>query len=212
MTSAEYQMNALRSLEEAVRQDMDVHERAATRLLLERADQHDQLTAQLHALLYEVPVSPTSAPGPLRRFRRRLGRWYTKLWGMRQSSLAVRWFFILETVAFMLAVLLAVYTNIDSVRDFFVGQASYGQSLVVGQLISTLVAGVFVVIGLSWLAGSRVRAFEWFRRATLVNLLLTEFFIFSRVQFGAMPSFVFNLILLVVINAVIDQEQHHDLR
>jgi hypothetical protein len=66
-----------------------------------------------------------------------------------------------------------------------------------------------VVMGLSWLSGSRLRAFEWFRRATLVNLLLTEFFIFSRIQFGAMAGFIFNLLLLIIINAAIDQETRH---
>ncbi|QQS18515.1 hypothetical protein IPL68_00115 [Candidatus Saccharibacteria bacterium] len=42
--------------------------------------------------------------------------------------------------------------------------------------------------------------------ATLINLLLTQFFEFSRVEFGALPGFVFNLLLLAVINAAIAEE------
>ncbi len=210
LTSAEYQMNALRSLEEAVHQDMDIHERARARELLAHASQKDPVTKRLHDILYEVPVVPSNNPGPVRRIRRFIAVRYAKLWEKRGSSSAVRAFFIVETLVFFGAVLLAVYTNIDNVRDFFAGKADYGHSLVVGQLATTIVAGLFVVIGLRWLASSRSRAFEWFRRATLVNLLLTQFFIFSRVQFDAMPGFIFNLLLLIVINAVIDQESRHE--
>jgi hypothetical protein len=209
LTSQEYQLNALRYLEEAVHNDMDIHERAATRALLTRANQQDVLTKRLHALLRELPVAPASRPGSLRRARHRVAALYDRLWQKRGSSAVVRWFFVLETLMFFMAVVIAVYSNVDSIRDFFLGRSDYGHSLVVGQLVSTVVAGIFVLVGLRWLAGSRVRAFEWFRRATLVNLLLTEFFIFSRVQFGAMPSFAFNLILLMVINVVIDQELRH---
>ncbi len=209
LTSAEYQMNTLRKLEEAVHQDMDIHERAAARQLLARADQQDGITKRLHELLYEVPIVSSGKPGPVRRLRSRIAQSYNKLWNLRGSSLAVRWFFILETAMFMLAVLGAVYTNLGNVKEFFSGHATYGHSLVVGQLVSTVIAGLFVVMGLSWLSGSRLRAFEWFRRATLVNLLLTEFFIFSRIQFGAMAGFIFNLLLLIIINAAIDQETRH---
>jgi hypothetical protein len=209
LTSAEYQMNALRSLEEAVHQDMDVRERAAAEQLLVLADQDDMLTKRLRQLLNVVPVTAVRRQGPFQRLRYRAAHLYNKLWQKKGSSAVVRWFFVFQTGAFMVAVIAAVYNNLDSVRDFFAGRADYGHSLVLGQFASTVVSALFVLAGLRWLASSRLRAFEWFRRATLVNLLLTEFFIFSRIQFGAMPSFMFNLVLFMVINAVLDQETRH---
>lgn len=206
LTSAEYQLNALRSLEEAIHREMDIHERAVVRKLLNRADQKDLLTLQLHDLLYKIPLGRPAQPNLLRRVRRKISATYDQLWRSRSSSTVVRWFFVLETLVFLGAVLVAVYANVDSVRDFFEGRGDYGHGLVVGQLISTVVAGIFVMIGIGRLATSRLAAFEWFRRATLINLLLTEFFIFSRVQFEAMPGFIFNLSLLTIINAVIAQE------
>lgn len=209
LTSAEYQMNALRSLEEAVHQDMDVRERAAAEQLLVLADQDDMLTKRLRQLLNVVPVTAVRRQGSFQRLRHRAAHLYNKLWQKKGSSAVVRWFFVFQTGAFMVAVIAAVYNNLDSVRDFFAGRADYGHSLVLGQFASTVVSALFVLAGLRWLASSRLRAFEWFRRATLVNLLLTEFFIFSRIQFGAMPSFMFNLVLFMVINAVLDQETRH---
>ncbi len=209
LSSSEYQLNALRGLEEAVHQDMDIHERAAARQLLARADPRDVMTTRLHDLLYEVPVVTPAPPGPVRRFRRFVARTYDRLWHMRGSSAVVRWFFVAETLFFLGAVALAVYNDLDSVRDFFTGRSDYGHSLVAGQLMSTVLAGLCVMAGLAKLAQSRLRAFEWFRRATLINLLLTQFFEFSRVEFAALPGFVFSLVLLTVINMAIAQEIRH---
>jgi len=209
-TSVEYQLNALRQLEEAIVLDMDRHERSATRQLLARARQSDPVTQKLHELLYELPVVPHGRPGPLQRGRLRLAAWYEHLWKQRSTRLVVRTFFVIETLVFLVAVLLAVYSNIDDVRDFLAGKADYGHSLVIGQLASTIAAAACVMIGLSWLAGSRVRSLEWFRRATLVNLLLTEFFLFSRIGFGAVPSFLFNLVLFMLLDAVASYERRSD--
>ena len=209
LSNQEYQLNALRQLEEAVLNDMDVHERAATRELLMKAKQSDLLTKRLHELLYDVPIAKEGKPGPVLRLRRRVAAWYDKLWERRGSSTAVRWFFVLETLIFVFAVLAAIYTNFDSVIDFIDGSHDYGHSLIVGQALSTLIAGIFVLLGLRKLRSSRLEAFEWFRKATLVNLLLTEFFIFSRIQFGAMATFSFNLVLLALINAAISQERQY---
>ncbi len=207
LTNQEYQLNALRQLEEAVRHDMDAHEQAATRRLLARAQQPDAITQKLQAMLDDVQLVPLDSPGYIARARMQLGAWYERLWYDRHSHTVVRWFFVVETVAFLVAVSVSVYTNIDSAQDFFRGQPDYGRSLVIGQLFATVAAAVCVLMGLRHLATSRLRAFEWFRTATLINLLLTEFFLFSRIQFGAIPSFVFNLLLFALLNAVLAYER-----
>lgn len=209
LTSEEYQLNALRQLEEAVHQDMDLYERASTRRLLERANQHSVLTKKLVQLLNELPIAPTHPPGLYTRLRRKVARAYSQMWGKRSSSTLVRWFFVLETLVFVFAVVGAMYTNIDDVRDFFAGQADYGHSLVMGQLATTMISAAFIAMGLVRLGRSRLRALEWFRRATLINLLLTQFFEFSRVEFAALPGFVFNLVLLMIINGAISEELRH---
>ncbi len=210
LTHTEYQMNALRRLEEAVHQDMDLYERAATRKLLRLAHQKDPLTKRLHALLDEIPVAPAARPGPVQRFRTKLLAGYEALLRRKRSSTVLRWFFALEALGFVAAVLVAVYASVDDVRGFFLGQYDYGYSLIMGQLLSTIAAALCVLAGLRWVAASRLRAFEWFRRATLINLLLTQFFEFSRIEFGAMPGFVCNLVLLMAISTVIDLETQHD--
>jgi hypothetical protein len=206
LTDQEYQLNALRQLEEAVRKDMDSQERAVTRHMLGQVKYPDAITKQLRQLLDEVQIVPMTKPGWSTRIRRSLGARYQQLWEKRKSRLYVRLFFVLETVAFLGAVFASLYANIDNVQDFLKGSADYGHSLIIGQLVATVGATVCVLVGLRYLAQARLRSLEWFRTATLVNLLLTEFFLFSRIQFGAVPSFAFNLVMFALLNYVISYE------
>lgn len=208
LTSQEYQLNALAQLEEAVLRNMDSREKRRVVTLLTQADPRSPITKHLNALLAGVdPIAPPE-PKQWRRLLHRINRWYRRAWQRRASNTVVQAFFLLEAGIFLIAVIGAVYNNIDDVLDFFHGHSDYGHSLIVGQLVSTVVAAALAITGAVQLVqASRESAFEWFRRATLVNLLLTEFFLFSRVQFGAIPSFIFNLVLLILINFVLAQER-----
>ncbi len=207
LTSTEYQLNALSGLEEAVLRQMDEHEKAAVRKLLLCANPHSTITKQLLTFVDSVETTRPDKPNVFQRFGTWVSAWYDRVWQARASNALVRLFFIIEIALFILAVGSAVFSNIDNVRDFFQGHGSYGHSLVLGQAVGTAIAAWFAIAGLYKLRGSRIEAFEWFRRATLANLLFTEFFIFSRIQFGAMPGFIFNLVLLVLINFVLTHER-----
>lgn len=207
LRSTEYQLNALAGLEEAVLRQMDRREQTMVRNLLLQAEQRSNITKQLLVLLDSIrPQSPVS-PNLPQRISRGIGRLYDKAWKLRSSRGIVRAFFIIQILVFVVAVLLALASNVGDVQDFFRGHADYGHSLIVGQAIGTILGGWFALVGVYKLRISRVDALEWFKRATLTNLLLTEFFIFSRIQFGAMPGFIFNLALLVAINFALTHER-----
>lgn len=207
LTNTEYQLNALAQLEEVVLREMDKHEKAAVAALLQRADPASTITKQLEALLAHSAVTKRAKTSLAEKTYRRFNSWYEHIWQNRSSNALVRIFFLGETIIFAVALIFAVLGNIDDIRDFFRGQASYGHSLVIGQLVGTAIAAFFVIRGVLALRLSRIDAFEWFRKATLANLLFTEFFIFSRIQFGAMAGFIFNLVLLIFINFVLGHER-----
>lgn len=207
LTTTEYQLNALSGLEEAVLRQMDEREKRAVAALLRRANPKSPVTKQLQAFLDSVEAQRANDPNVAWRLYTRFSTWYERVWRRRSSSFVVRTFFVVEIALFVLALVLAIYTNIDNVRDFFRGHADYGHSLVIGQAVGTAIAAWFASVGLYKLRSSRIDAFEWFRRATLANLLLTEFFIFSRIQFGAMAGFIFNVALLALINFVLGHER-----
>jgi hypothetical protein len=207
LTSTEYQLNALGQLEEAVLRQMDAHEKVAVQRLLARANPRSPITKQLTEFLDSVATIHAGQPNVARRIGARLSAAYDRAWQERRTRVAVRVFFIAEIALFGLALVVAVFSNYDNIQDFLHGHTSYGHSLIVGQAIGTAIAAWFVVMGIYRLRSSRLEAFEWFRRATLTNLLLTEFFIFSRIQFGAIPGFLFNLVLLLLINFALSHER-----
>jgi hypothetical protein len=206
LTSREYQLNAIMELEEAIAQDMDPGEKARVVQLLDQADQKSIITKQLRALLNELEAAKPIRPWFYRRFIDKVDRTYQEFWQRRSSKGLVQTFFAIETGLFLLAVSYVLYSNFDSVIDIFRGPASYSKFLVIGQLVSTLVATCFAIKGIARLQRRRAAAFELFRRAVLVNLFLTEFFVFCRQQFGALPSFTLNLVLLILIDFVLNQE------
>lgn len=206
LSSREYQLNALSQLKEAVVRDMDIREAAEVRRLLDKADQHDPLTQHLRRMLEgikPVPVKPTR----LGRYSVAIGRQYESFWRQRQSNTLVRTFFVGEVFLFVASVVWIIYRNLDNVFDLFAGRLPFSKELVIGQLLSSLVAAAFTIWGALLLKNSRLRAYEQFRRATLINIFLTQFFMFTRIEFAALPGFFFNLTLLGLISYAIRQER-----
>ncbi|HSX46031.1 MAG TPA: hypothetical protein VLG27_03455 [Candidatus Saccharimonadia bacterium] len=207
LSSEEYQLNALQQMEEAVRKDMDAREKGELKRLLARADQDDAVTKELQAALSRLKTV-RHAPSRLDRFKTSVGRAYDLFWQQRRSNQLVAGVFLLEALIFLGVVVGNISHSFASVHDLLNNTDTYSTRLLIGQLASSVVASVFAIIGAVKLTSSRLEGFEWFRRALLINLFLTEFFIFSRVQFQALPGFVINLLMLIVLRAAIAQERH----
>lgn len=217
MSSREYMLNALAQLEDAVAQDMDVAERARVLDLLARArrgpragasGQAQALAARLHAYVRQLEPLPAPQPSRVQHLKRQVDKQYRRFWHARRSNRLVQVFFIAEVIVFLAAIAYSAFNGVDQAANaLFGGRPTYAALLLPGEFAAALVAAAFAAVGAYKLRVSRTEAFEWFRRATLVNLLLTEFFVFSRVQFEALPGFGLHLALLWLINFVLGQER-----
>lgn len=208
LSSREYQLNALVHLEEAIVHHMDPTEKERAHKLLLKADHRSPITTQLQNLVENVNLIPEDEPRNITKVLNWLDLKYTSFWQRRSSHPLIRIFFIMETVLFVVIVSWGIFNNIDDIEHLLAtGTAPYDFWLFIGQIISSTVAAGFAIVGAILLARSRARAFEQFRRATLINLFLTEFFIFSRVEFQALPGFLFNLGVLLFIAYIMHQER-----
>jgi hypothetical protein len=207
LTPREYHLNALAQLEEAILHDLDPTEKARVEKLLAQAEQQDPITKQLKILVSNIRTLPAPTPSWPARLAAASSATYERFWHRRRSDTWIRGFFLAEVGAFIGGVLIVIYAGVDGALDIFRGGVPYSVELVWGQLVSAVVAAGFAVRGALQLRTSRLRAYEQFRRATMVNIFLTQFFMFSRIEFGALPGFLFNLILLGVIGYAIRQEQ-----
>jgi hypothetical protein len=207
LSSQENQLNALAEMEEAVAHDMDKAERARINAFLAAANQRSIITQQLIVLMNSIDVSAAVRPSRLHSFFRQIDRLYARFWQNRKSHRLVSLLFVTEAVILISGVIFTIYSNTDDITALLSGPATYGEELLIGQIIASVVAVYYVIYGLTLLAHSRLEAFEQFRRAALVNLYLTQFFVFVRVEFDAMPGFVINLVVLILISFVIRQER-----
>ncbi|MGI9027542.1 MAG: hypothetical protein ACR2FM_01705 [Candidatus Saccharimonadales bacterium] len=207
LTSREYQLNALVELEEAIAHDFDRSERAHIYTLLNASDKNSAITRHLRELVDQLKITAQIKPSRVRVFIRKVDDAYLHFWRLRPSHGLVRLLFILEIVALVSGITYTLYNNIGDIDAFLNGSLSYGRELIVGQVIASVFAAGFTLYGLSLLKSSRAEAFEQLRRATLINIYLTQVFIFIRIQFDALPGLVLNLLLLLLITFVLRQER-----
>ncbi len=212
LTSREYQLNALTQLEEAIVHDLEPTEKMRALALLRKADQKNPITQQLQSLVENVNLVPEDEPRRITKLLHKLDTVYTRFWRRRGSNPAVRIFFILESVIFVMAVSVGIFKSLNDVLTVFHNTPNYEVIMVICQTVSSLVAAGFAVVGALLLTRSRAQAFEQFRRATLINLFLTEFFLFSRVEFRALPGFIYNLVILSLVTYIIHLERRSGAR
>ncbi len=207
LSSREYQLNALAELEEAIAHDLDKSERAHIYTLLDASDKNSAMTRHLQDFVDNIKISAREKPGRIRLLLRAVDNAYKHFWEKRASNVLVRIIFTVQVIVLAAAVIYTIYHNIDDVEAVLNGSLTYDRELIIAQVIASVVAGGFVLYGLSKLATSRYQAFEQFRRATLINIYLIQFFIFIRIQFEALPGLFINLILLLLILFVLRQER-----
>jgi len=209
LSSREYQLNALVQLEEALSHDMDRSEKQRVLDLLAQSDQNSEVTKRIRRMVDQIPTLPDPPKNIVARMLARADQLYKRFWALQRSNRYVRIFFIAQTGLFFIAVIFSFTTNINEVLDLYRGNIEYGEFLIVGEFFSSLIAALVAIKGAFVLKNSRLEAFELFRRATLINLLLTDFFTFSRLEFAALPGFGLNVLLLLLVTYVMHQENHH---
>ena len=207
LNQREYELNALMQFEEVVLKDLDNVEKAQISKLLAQADQSSPVTQELKLLLERIETIPDEEPGWLQRWLRYADRQYARFWRRRNTRRLVGTVFAAEAIVFLVATLGTVVNNFDNIGSLFQIQDSYVNRLIIGQLIASAVAGGFAIVGAFRIVDNRLEAFELFRRAVLINLFLTEFFIFARIQLAAIPGFLVNLGLFLALRYAINEER-----
>lgn len=207
--SREYHMNVLAKLEEAVAYDLSRAEKADIKAMLHASDQKDAITKALRDFVNQLTITATETKSASKfvLFKRKTSRLYERFWSLQDTHFNVRMLFTITTLLIATGIGLTVYANINDVKEFFNGNPTYSQEVLLGQVMSATVAGGFVLYGMGQLSSSRIRAFEQFRRAALITIYLTQFFAFIRFEFRALPGLFISIILLVAITFVIHQEQ-----
>jgi hypothetical protein len=184
----EYLVNAIEMIKESAINDFDEEEEKRAVEYLKHSDPTDPIVKALKKLLTQVEVEAKAPPGIMSRIRRSLRDWYYVIAQAGFIINVVIVFLILQTVLTIMQVAtLSLYRPVLSFSEL-------------GQLFSSILAGIFVLIGLFALRFSRVEAYRFFRIAVLVTILLTQFFVFMHLGFYEIIGLGVNVFTLVVIN------------
>lgn len=149
--------------------------------------------AEVRALLDTVEHDARELPDPISAVSRTVVR-------VSRRLVRVRWLPRVTVVVLGVATLFTVGRGVVLVAS----GAELPWWALVGMLASGAVSLVCSLVGLRLVGRDRARGYEWFRRAVLVNLLLTQIFLFRVDQWGAVGGLVVDLLLLGVVAAELD--------
>ncbi len=195
ISQKEYLINAIEMIKESAINDFDVEEEKQARDYLAKSNPKDYVVKMLLELLSKIEKAPTSAPGIFSKMRSTVRGWYYKV---------ARSGFVLNLIIIFLAIQ-TLRTFLQSVSLFAVKQTLSFQEW--GQLLASLLAGIFIVMGFFVLRFSKAEAYRFFRIAMLVSILLTEFFAFMKFEWYELLGLAANLFILGVINYAMAMER-----
>lgn len=196
--------NAVDLVRSAASRPITTRQRARIEALLAASDPRHPLTRGLSELVPRLQVQPD-----------RPSRWQVRVERGRElltdviARPIVRYVVAIVAVLFVAGALSQVATFVVTDGDLRRAGEGSSQDGLVGwaATVGSLVQVVLTAAGLWVLRRSRVEAYKWFERALLVNLLVTQVFLFAQDQFAATTGFLLSLAALVVLRTLIRSEE-----
>ncbi len=188
ISQREYLINAIEMIKESAISDFDIEDEKRAKEYLEKSDSKNYVVQAAKKLLARIERSPSSRPNIFAKFRILFRVWYYKI---ARSGMVLNFILI-----FLVVQTLRLFLQSASLFAFKPSLPFYEW----GQLLSSLLAGAFILIGFLILRFSKFEAYRFFRIAMLITILLTEFFAFMKFQWYELIGLAANLFILGVIN------------
>lgn len=211
-TKDEYLVNALAELEEVAIGDLDLEERDRALHYLQNADPHDPLARNLRELLVRIDMVRDTHAEPLTRLRDFGLATYRRTARLRAFPTAVVTFFVAQLllkISYTVMTVVIVHLRAERLLEPGVLSRRLAELSLSewGQLLSSLLSGTLVVLGIVRIRRSRVEAFRWFLRSILVSIFLTQVFQFYRHQWAALAGLLFNILVFLALRFMIEREK-----
>lgn len=201
LTDTEYLANALAFIQEALISKVDTQQRGRALVLLDQVKPGNRLAGVVRQALQLVECLPPPQPNLAERLMQAAHKGYERA----ISSTGFRGL-VLFVFLFHAALVLteAVILIVDDPRFTITTPAI--DWVDVGAAFSSILSAVMVVIGGVALRWSRLAAYVWFRRATIVSIFLVQFFSFYTEQLSAIVGLMIDVPLLIGLNYLIGEE------
>jgi hypothetical protein len=214
-TQTEYLANALNEMQELAGDRLDEEERKRAQAYLSRSDPHHPLTVSLQRVLADASLVPASQPGRLVRVRDWLQQTYLRVVDLPGFATLLILFFagqLVVKLGYLFGLIFLRGLEPEAILDRRVishlAQRTQGLSFADrAEVLVSFVAALFVLLGILRIRKSRLAAYKLFRTSILINIFLTEIFVFAQKEFGALTGFAFNLLVLLALTYLIDREK-----
>jgi hypothetical protein len=199
---------ALEMTKEAVIRDLDADEKRRALELLAMCDPSDPLVASLTGALERVEAVPAAAPHWVVAARRRADAAYRRLAASALfERVMIGGFVVASLISLVQAAVRIVQLAADKpiTTDIVVASHAVAQA---GSLVASLTVGVLVVLGIAAIHRSRLAAYRWFLRATLVSIFIGQVFAFYLEQLAALIGLAVSVLIWATLRYTIDEEEH----
>jgi len=213
-SESEHLLNAVEQLEEVVLERLDEDEKEEMEARLCKADQNNILAGALRELLRKIAPEPASPPGVLTRCKNRLRSSYIHTAAHPRFRDFTIGFFVVKlflTIATAVVMVFFYRMGVQDILDikavrWIVRQAKFLPFADMVHLSSSIISGVFIVIGIARFPFSKAAAYGAFERSVLIDILITQIFIFYKQQFAALTGLGFNIIVWAGLRYMIHRE------
>lgn len=207
----EYLFNAIDLFAEAARHDLDVEEKRRTLALLDRAGD-DPLVAPLRRLVHQTDAIPVALPGRLQRLAVGVRDHYFRAVEKRGFRRVITWVFSLWAFLSMVQVVVLVFSvglKIGGAQKGFTADGVNQLGMVnVASVVSSAVSAGFMIAGLRQLHHHhRLAAYENLDRALMVQIFVTQVFVFVESSFSALLGLLVSILLIVTVRYLIRRER-----
>ncbi len=206
IAKSEYLANILEIIKEGMSHALsaDDFNRATTYLAQAKAD--SVLQEQLTALLGQVHVASQAKEDFITKLRL-LGRnIYTKVMRRDIFTKLVIIFFVAQALGIIAESIVDTVGVAHALRMNNLALITPKTLIEWGDVFSSTLSGIFVIVGVIRIFHSRLAAYRMFKIAVLISLLLTQFFLFYDMELSALYEFAWSAVTLLVLNIMIDGE------
>jgi hypothetical protein len=189
-------LNAIEALKSASLGRLDDHHRRDAIALLDSTGANDPLAQEVRAILADVPTLPPHDPS---WFALMAGRMHTRYLAWTDSRS-----FVVVVNGLLLFLAFAKVTSAVGLALDGNGIRGFAEWC---SVISSLVSGTLIVIGAIRLPRSRIDALRWFERGLLVEILVTQVFIFQQRQLEGLVGLVGAIVVWLLVRSAMRAER-----
>jgi len=205
-SETEYLVNSINEMREIPVGAATIAEKRTVLYDLGNSNPANPLVRDLKQLVERIETTGSGRHGLYVRWRDAFIRGYSALTSKTWFTRVIAGFFILQFIG-TLSIVLAVLFDAGQVASDLDGFGFADWAI----LASNAISAVYITWGILLLKRSRLRAYMMFDRSVLVQLLLGEVFLFYKDEFGALPGFIFYLLLLLAIRLVLRREKNAEI-